>query len=396
MKNSEIQTNRMSSERRTIFVTGGTGNIGAVVVARLLKQDRSARLILLVRGRSNVLARQRVENTIRFLTPELDWLSVADRITVLAGDITQKNLGLSRSDWLSVACQITEIVHCAAATKFLLPLKCARSINVAGTANVLELAQAARNHGGLRQMVHVSTAFVCGDRSGIIYEDDPVRPNSFSNSYEQTKWEGEQLVRMHMEGLPVSIVRPSVVVGDSRTGRTTAFNVLYTPLRLIHEGRLTRIPCVPDTKLDVVPLDYVADALVHMALNHQDTVGRTFHLVAGQGQTLSVKAIVLRALEIYRQSGSLDHSAGVKFISPTLYRIARLLVRGRTRRLRQLAEPYQPYISTKKCFDNTNTRKLLSGTAISPPPLASYLDTILNYAVQTDWGKHPTAAPCAA
>jgi len=92
MKNSEIQINRKSSVRRTIFVTGGTGNIGAVVVARLLKQDRSARLILLVRGRSNVLARQRVEDTIRFLTPELDRLSVADRITVLTGDITQKNL----------------------------------------------------------------------------------------------------------------------------------------------------------------------------------------------------------------------------------------------------------------------------------------------------------------
>ena len=89
MKNTEKHSPMINREQRMILVTGATGNIGAVVVARLLEQDKSAHLILLVRGESVELARQRVENTIRFLSPEFDLAGAVDRITVLTGDITQ-------------------------------------------------------------------------------------------------------------------------------------------------------------------------------------------------------------------------------------------------------------------------------------------------------------------
>ena len=286
MKTIDENTEARETSERTIFITGGTGNIGTALIERLLTRDHSTRLILLVRGGSTEQARERIENSLQMLSPQFCFADHAERVTLLTGDITERFLGLDPATWTRVAGELTEIVHCAAATKFLLPLPCARTINVTGTAHVLALAEAAHRHGQLRQMVHVSTAFVSGDRTGIIYEEDRTPPTGFANAYEQTKWEGEQLVRAKMPELPLTTARPSVVVGDSRTGRTLAFNVLYTPLRLIHDGRLKRIPILAKAQLDVVPLDYVADALAHIAGSYQQTVGRTFHLVAGARQSL--------------------------------------------------------------------------------------------------------------
>ena len=396
MKPDERQNGKQTTAARTIFITGATGNIGAALVARLLKQDSTARLILLVRGRTPAIATQRVMKAVRFLNPQVDLSDAAGRITVLNGDITQERLGLTEPLWDGVASEITEIVHCAATTRFVLPLACARAINCEGTANVLKLVGEARGNGQLDQMVHISTAFVCGDRGGRIYESDTSRPGRFSNAYEQTKWEGEQLVRRHMAELPISIVRPSVVVGDSRTGRTTAFNVLYTPLRLIREGQFKYIPCVPESRLDVVPLDYVADVITQVTLNCDRAVGRTFHLVAGEGRSLSTREIVSRALSLFKREGGSTAPAGVRLISPALYRLARSLVSRRTRRARQLVDPYLAYLTTPRQFDSTNTRELLGGTPWQPPSLESYLETILDYALRTNWGRLRPAIPKAA
>lgn len=396
MKNIEKHSPMIKRERRMILVTGATGNIGAALVARLLEQDRSAHLILLVRGESVEPARQRVESTIRFLSPEFDLAHAADRVAVLTGDITRDYLGLSKPMWNSVARLTTEIVHCAAATKFLLPLACSRSINCAGTANVLKLAEHAHLHGGLRQLVHVSTAYVCGDRAGLILEDDQAVPTKFSNNYEQTKWEAEQLVRRCMTELPISIVRPSVVVGDSRNGRTTAFNVMYTPLKMAFDGRLPCLPCYADAQLDVVPLEYVADALAHITFHYEQTVGRTFNLTAGQGRTISGKEIIARGMELYRGEGLVSRSAKVRFISPAVYKLALSLVRGRSRRLLQLASPYAPYLAIKRHFSSSNTDELLSQTSICVPHLTDYLETLIHFALKTNWGKRMEIAARAA
>lgn len=372
---------------RVILVTGSTGNIGAAVLARLLREEPAAELILLVRAESADIAWRRVEDVVEFLTPGFDLSAQRHRITILTGDITHPLLGLTETMWRQVALRVTEIVHAAAATKFLLPLECARKINVEGAANVLRLAQAAYRTGRLRQLVHVSTAFVCGDRAGIIRETDTVTPAGFSNHYEQSKWEGEQLVRRHMNELPIAVVRPSIVVGDSHTGRTTAFNVLYTPLKMIHDGRLNFIPGRSDAHLDVVPLDYVADAITYVALHHQRTVGRTFNLTAGAGRTMTAQEIVSQAQQIYRQCGAHDTPTKARFVSPRLCGMVRRLMRGRVRRMWQLAEPYLPYLSVKRQFVNDNAETVLHPAGIRPPALQDYLSTILAFAIETEWGR---------
>ena len=130
-----------------------------------------------------------------------------------------------------------------------------------------------------RRYAQVSTAYVAGNHSGRFAECDLDVGQAFHNSYEQSKFEAEQLVRSHAE-LPFTILRPSIVVGDRSSGWTSAFNVLYWPLRAFARGLFTAVPAIPSAPVDVVSIDYVADA-IHELCEAEGGVGETYHLTAG-------------------------------------------------------------------------------------------------------------------
>src|SRR5205085_9173760 len=156
-------------------------------------------------------------------------------------DLTSPRLGLSDARFDELAASVSSIVHSAASVSFTLPLDEARVINVQGTARMLELAARMPD---LEHYAHISTAYVAGTHRGVFGERDFDLGQAFRNSYEQTKFEAEQLVRSHPE-IPFSIIRPSIVVGDRRSGWTAAFNVLYWPLRAFARGLFTEVPGVP-------------------------------------------------------------------------------------------------------------------------------------------------------
>ena len=144
----------------------------------------------------------------------------------MRADLTLPGLGLRRRAREALAGQVSEIVHGAASVSFVLPLDDARAINVDGTRRMLEFAELARERGGLNRYGRDSTAYVCGNHTGRFTEHDLDMRQGFHNSYEQSKFEAEKLVRAHTD-LPWTILRPSIVVGDRRSGSTSAFNVLY-------------------------------------------------------------------------------------------------------------------------------------------------------------------------
>ena len=117
-----------------------------------------------------------------------------------------------------------------------------RRTNVGGTANVLALARAIHQDHGLARFSHVSTAYVAGRRQGPVPEDSLTDAYGFANGYELSKYEGELLVREARADLPISVFRPGMVIGDSRTGAIKTFNTLYFPLRLYLSGRLRVLP----------------------------------------------------------------------------------------------------------------------------------------------------------
>ncbi|HEU4426899.1 MAG TPA: AMP-binding protein, partial [Pilimelia sp.] len=154
-----------------------------------------------------------------------------------------------------------------------------RRTNVAGVDHVLELAAAAHRDHGLARLTHVSTAYVAGLRPDDVPEDDLTGRYGFANGYEQSKYEGERLVRAAASALPVTVVRPAMVVGDSRTGAVRTFNTVYAPLRRYLTGRRRLVPVRPGLRVNIVPVDWVADAIVRLTFDRA-AEGRTVHLTA--------------------------------------------------------------------------------------------------------------------
>ena len=194
--------------RKTFFITGATGNIGGKLVSRILEIDQSSRMFLLVRADSLAEAHQRLRQVLLTLSPAQNLSAVKKRITLIRGDITRPKMGLTESDWSRLASEVTHIIHSAAATKFLLPIKAAHRVNVEGTRNVMDFAFHAADKGKLERVAHISTAYVCGDDDGVIFEDDALETRTFTNNYEFSKWQAECYVRRIMPDLPLMIFRP--------------------------------------------------------------------------------------------------------------------------------------------------------------------------------------------
>ena len=243
-----------------ILLSGATGFLGMEVLARLLERtDR--KVMCVVRAADHDAAEERLDGVLGALYR--DPSPYRARVQALHGDLTS---GVREPEE-----PVDVVCHCAASITFDLPLEEARETNVDGTRAMLALARDA----GARRFVHVSTAYVAGTHSGRFTED--MFGSEFRNTYEQTKCEAERVVGA-VEDMDVAIARPSIVMGESETGWTPAFNVLYWPLRAFARGLFEQVPALPDGRVDVVPVDYVADGIAKLI--EVDATG-TFNLVAG-------------------------------------------------------------------------------------------------------------------
>jgi thioester reductase-like protein len=248
------------------LLTGYPGFIGGRLAARLLESDPEARVVALVEPRM------------------LDAATAAasghgDRLEVLAGDIATRRLGLGDADWDRLTGELRRVYHLAAIYDLAVPLEVAQRVNVDGTANVLELCAAAAR---LERLAYVSTAYVAGLRTGVVYEHELVMGQDFKNHYESTKFQAEVWVRDSMDRVPTTILRPAIVVGDSRTGETRKFDGPYFILRTIAEAERAGRAVVQfgraDAPFNVVPVDFVVEAIA-AAAGSDAAVGQTLHLV---------------------------------------------------------------------------------------------------------------------
>jgi long-chain acyl-CoA synthetase len=315
------------------------------------------------------------------------------RLLAIRGDVAEPGLGISRSRRLALAESVTEIVHSAASVSFTLPLAEAREINVEGTRRMLELAELCTAHGSLRRFAYVSTAYVAGDATGTFGEDDHDVGQGFRNTYERTKWEAERLVRAHAERLPVQIFRPSIVVGEQETGWTAAFNVIYAPLRAFAKG--ASVPLIPGRRsapVDVVPVDYVADAIFALSAR-EDGVGETFSLAAGP-QASSVGELVMLSAQTFERPRPLIMPPAL--YSRTIHPLALRRSSGARRTWLQQAPVFFPYFALRVRHDTTRTREALAADGLGPPPLATYFDRLVDFAEAARWGRRTLSRVDAA
>jgi len=272
----------------TVLLTGASGFLGTQAARKLL-QDPALSLIAIVRAETRESALRRLSR-VWWDWPELIE-AIGTRVEVLCGDVAFPRLGLDAATYTDLTTRVTHIVHTAADLRLNAPLDELRKTNVQGTAQVLELAYAVQRDHGLTRLAHVSTAYVCGKREGVIPEDALSAEYGFSSAYEESKCEGERLVQQAKAGLPISVFRPGMIVGDSATGAIKTFNTFYVPLRLYLTGKLWVAPTGADLRLNVVPVDYVADAIVRLTFA-AEAEGLNFHLTAPYESLFTVGDLV--------------------------------------------------------------------------------------------------------
>ncbi len=249
-----------------ILVTGAAGLLGRELTGHLSGRGHG---IVALQHRSTVLRRN--DGRPISAAPWTGSLPGPGEVVTLAGDVEQPNLALP--DGLLTGFDL--VVHCAAVTGFALPAEVYDSVNIRGTANVLAST-------GETPVLHVSTAYVCGRRSGPIREGDGDGGHGFHNGYERSKAAAEAIIKSaRAGGRMVAIARPSIVVGDSETGAVGVFGSIYGLIRLVAEGRIGTLPASPGATLNLVPIDHVIGGLTDIVENMQAAAGRTFHLVSG-------------------------------------------------------------------------------------------------------------------
>jgi thioester reductase-like protein len=309
----------------------------------------------------------------------------AERVVAVPADIETEGLGLEEESREHLAARVADIIHCAASVSFSLPLEESREINVAGTRRLLELGELCRERGGLRRFSYVSTAYVAGTHAGEFREDQLEVGQDFRNAYERSKFEAEQLVRSYRDRLPIQVFRPSIVVGERSTGWTASFNVLYAPLKAFARGAYPALPVRRAAPVDVVPVDYVADAVFELSNSPvRERDQETYHLVAGRRATTVGRLIELSAGYFSRRPP--------RAVPPTLYKriVHPLLVRrscGKRRHALKKSEVYFPYFSARVRYDDRRARRRLQPAGIEVTPVERYVDRLADFATKSRWGR---------
>lgn len=347
----------------THFFTGFPGFLGSELVPRVLARSPEEQVVCLIQKKFTDLALRRIQE-IEARDPRN-----AGRIRLVEGDITVPGLGLA--DPATLQAEVTEVWHLAAVYDLSVRRSVARKVNVEGTKNVLDFAEGCA---ALRRFQYVSTCYVSGRYAGIYREADLAKGQVFNNHYEETKFLAEAEVRERMKrGLPATIYRPSVVVGDSRTGDTQKYDGPYFAIRwLLKQPGIAIMPVVGDSKrsrLNVVPRDFVTEAISY--LSRQDkSLGKTYQLADPEPLTIDeVLTAVAKAagrlmvrvpLPVGLAKAAIDWVPGVY-------------------RLMQIPSSTIDYFVHPTYYDTTNTRADLAGTGIEVPPLRSYLPTLVSF-----------------
>jgi long-chain acyl-CoA synthetase len=359
-----------------IFLTGSTGYIGAHVAANLLSQH-DATVNLLVRGRDARDAELRLWNAFQLHMPFPQFYEYLQaKIRIFRGDITSPQLGLDRADYDRLVHTTDSIIHCAASLNRKSEKACL-NVNLRGTLAVLQLARQSQYYHGLRRFSNVSTVAVAGQRSHeVVAEDRSIEwDRSDYDPYARTKKFCEHMVRELLPDVPLTIFRPSIVLGDSRYPQTTQFDMVRS---FVFLAGLPVLPFRPHDKIDIVNVDFVADAIstLHMKANPSFD---TYHLSSGRSSQTFRELTTALAKE--------QNMRGPIFL-PILERpfsaVVNMLAnrQGRVGRGAALMKVFMPYLTWNTVFDNM---RVTTEIGRAPVPFSQYSFPLLRFSRQQNF-----------
>ena len=346
-----------------IFFTGFPGFLGSELLPRVLERSPECRAICLCQSKYLPLARERLASI------EAEYPAIRGRVQLTMGDITRPQLGLAKGcPWQS---DVREIFHLAAVYDLSVQRELGMRVNVKGTQNILDFAEEAVS---LRRLHYVSTCYVSGRHVGRFTEEDLQKGQSFNNFYEETKYLAEVEVQARLRGgLPTTVYRPSVVIGDSRTGATQKYDGPYYVIRwLLRQRRIAFLPVMGNakrTQVNLVPRDFVVDAILHLS-QREASVGKVYQLADPHPLTVdqlirllaksTQRTIVRVPCPLKLATFAIDHLPGVyEFM-----------------RIPSSTVHYFVHPTTYSC---ENALSDLQGSGVAVPPLASYVDRMVEF-----------------
>jgi myxalamid-type nonribosomal peptide synthetase MxaA len=281
-------------EIQKVLLTGGTGFLGAYIIAEILKTTNT-NLYCLVRPKRGENSKQRIERQMKryqVWAEDDAWLSMWNtRLHVVDGDVTLPRLGMKDADYERLAQDVDAIFHGAAHVNFIYPYEALRATNVLGIHEIIQFAFHAR----IKPVHHLSTAAIWPmGAQYTYYEKDPIDHVGVLNlGYDEAKWVGEKcLIHAGERGLPVTRYRPGEVGGDSVTGRCVTDHFIIACFKgFLQFGAFPDL----DIEVDVAPVDYVARAMVYLAFN-RNGLGRAFHLTNPSRRRMKDGLMYLRSL----------------------------------------------------------------------------------------------------
>jgi thioester reductase-like protein len=353
---SDANRKHPSRAARHHFITGFPAFLARRLAQQIVAADPGAHLTLLI-----------APHQLKESAPQISALKNA-QLEVLSGDIVDMHLGLSGPEYQRICDEVTDIFHVGELSDLSMPREMIWRANVEGTRNIIELARECTR---LQRLNHYSTCYVSGERIGVIAEDELDLGQDFRNAYEETKFHAEKLLQRVNGALPISIYRPSSVVGDSQTGEIDRFEgPYYLGILLVMSPLMVALPLPGDgtAPLNVVPVDFVTKAIWTLSRDPR-AAGRTFHLV--DPNPMSAR----RAYEIIAEK---EKKRLPRFSVSA--RAAEVMLRLPL--LEKLSRPHRAaisYVNHLAIYNCGNTLELLDGTGIHCPPLTSYLDKLIAY-----------------
>ena len=344
----------------TVLVTGFPGSLLARrLVTRIASSSPEARLVVVVPA-------PQVERA------QAEWLRVGDarpeRFEIVIGDTAAMDLGMAGPRFMELARRVDVIHHCAFSTDAGARRELLERTNVGGTGEVLELCEASSRR---PRLVLWSSTSVCGMQRGVMLEGELPRRTSFSSVVDETRYRAERMVREAMDHVPSTILRPSIIVGDSKTGEIDRMEGPYLLILLMLSSPVdlrVPLPGRGDVPLHLVPIDFVVDA-GHAIAADPRSIGRTFHLVDEEPATAR------RVFELIAEATGRPGPVGSL---PSQLATAVLRTPG-LERFSHIPRAFLEQLATDVTYDARNAHELLEPTGIRCPRSASYLKVMVDY-----------------
>ena len=374
------------------LITGATGVVGSELVPLFLQAD-PWKVRLIIRADSPAHLSERFKELLAYWGMSPTDNRVVQKVEVFSGDVCQPELGLDSAVYNRLSKEVTHIIHCAGNVRLNQSLDDARRDAVGSARRIVQFAHACQQHGTLTKLDVLSTIGVAGRMPGLIPERPLTEPREFHNTYEAAKAEAEDFLLGELDaGLPLTIHRPSMVVGNSQTGRIRQFQVFYYLCEFLSGNKTMGIVVdTGDAVLDIIPVDYVAHAL-YIASTQPDSVGKIFHLCSGPAHAIRLTDLSERLWRMAAARG--ERPCRLRRLSPQsfsflLWCVTRLSW-GKTRRELRTLPFFLSYLDEHQSFDTTIATRYFSGHHLAID-CSGYLDRVMTFYRASKKRKSPQA-----